>query len=56
MIQRESLLIKKIPDFYAKNSIPIDPNLHKPEKFEEFVNKRREIIFNTIKEVLKYQS
>lgn len=46
--------LKEQPDFYTRNFIPDDPQLHKPEKFEEFVNRRRDIIFNTIKEVLKY--
>jgi uncharacterized protein with ParB-like and HNH nuclease domain len=42
-------------EFYGRNFIPDDPQLHKPEKFEEFVNRRRDMIFTAIKEVLKYR-
>jgi len=48
--------IKIMPDFYEKNFIPSDSQLHKPDKFTEFVTKRRENIFDTIKEVLIYQN
>jgi len=47
--------IKIIPEFYERNFIPNDLSLHKPEKFKEFVDKRREMILCSIKEVLKYQ-
>lgn len=47
--------IKEQADFYDRNFICADPKLHKPEKFEQFVNERREIIFTTIKDVLQYQ-
>lgn len=42
------------PDFYERNFIHNDHLLHKPEKFEEFVNRRRDMMFSTIREVLKY--
>lgn len=42
------------PEFYERNFVPNNSQLHKPEKFEEFVNRRRDMIFDTIKEVLKY--
>lgn len=48
--------IKNMPNFYERNFIPPDPLLHKPEKFEEFVSRRRENIFNIVKEVLRYQN
>ena len=47
--------ISKMVNFYERNFIPFDSHLHKPEKFEEFITKRRETIFNTIQEVLIYQ-
>jgi len=46
--------IKIMPDFYKRHLIPEDSSLHEPKKFKEFVDKRRENIYNTIKEVLKY--
>jgi len=48
--------IKMMPNFYERNFIPSDPQLHKSDKFCEFVTKRRENIFNIIKEVLIYQN
>jgi len=47
---------KEQPNFYKRNFIPTDSELHKPEKFAQFVNKRRETIFTTIENVLKYQN
>jgi len=43
------------PDFYRRNFVLPSSKLHKPENFEQFVNERREMIFTTIKDVLKYQ-
>jgi len=48
--------IKIMPNFYERNFITTDNPLHKPEKFEEFLSRRREDIFDTIKQVLRYQS
>jgi len=48
--------IKMMPNFYERNFIPSDSQLYNPHKFNEFVTKRRENIFNTIKEVLIYQN
>jgi uncharacterized protein with ParB-like and HNH nuclease domain len=47
--------IAEQPEFFKRNFIPVDPELHKPEKFVEFVNKRREMIFETIKTLLVYR-
>lgn len=41
-------------DFYETNCIPRDFNLHKPENFEDFVKERRKLIFDSLKDVLKY--
>ena len=41
-------------DFYETNCIPTDSSLYKPENFEEFVKERRKLIFNSLKDVLKY--
>ncbi len=47
--------LKEQPDFYERNFIPIDIKLHKPEKFPEFVDIRRNMIFSTIKKILEYR-
>ncbi len=39
---------------FKRNFVPDNSRLHKPKKFEEFVNRRWDMIFDTIKEVLKY--
>ena len=43
------------PDFYERYLIPKDHRLHKPDNLKEFVDTRREMIFETIKKVLVYQ-
>lgn len=47
--------IKEQPNFYERNFIPPEIELHNPAKFEEFVRARRETMFDAIKGVLKYQ-
>ncbi|MCW4045222.1 MAG: DUF262 domain-containing protein [Candidatus Bathyarchaeota archaeon] len=47
--------IAEQPDFFRRNLIPTNPELHKPENFSEFVNTRREMIFNIIRNVLVYR-
>jgi len=42
-------------DFFKRNFIPEDSRLHRPENFEKFVNKRRDMIYEILKQVLKYQ-
>jgi uncharacterized protein with ParB-like and HNH nuclease domain len=46
--------VKDQPEFFTRNIIPPDPDLHKPEKFEDFVNRRRNGIFEIVKSVLIY--
>ena len=50
----EEELSKRDLNFYERNFIPTEPRLQQPENFEEFVEKRREIILDTIKKVLIY--
>ena len=47
--------LKEKPDFYERYLIPNEPRLHKPENFEDFVNKRRDGIFKTVKGILLYR-
>lgn len=47
--------LQERPDSYERYLIPSEPRLHKPENFEEFVNRRRDMLFDTIKRVLVYQ-
>jgi hypothetical protein len=42
------------PDFFQRNLIPNDPQLHQPENFPAFVSARRKLICDTLKEVLVY--
>jgi uncharacterized protein with ParB-like and HNH nuclease domain len=44
------------PDFFTRNLIPSDPSLHKPEKFEDFVNARKAMIFKIINDTLIYHT
>ncbi|HEX76882.1 MAG TPA: DUF262 domain-containing protein [Dehalococcoidia bacterium] len=48
-------ILRDKPDFFERYLIPKDRQLHKPDHFEEFVDARREMIFDTIKKVLVYQ-
>jgi hypothetical protein len=48
-------VIKDRPDFFERYLVPQSRRLHKPDHFEEFVNARREIIFETIMKVLVYR-
>lgn len=48
-------VVRDRPDFYERYLIPKDRRLHKPDNFEEFVDARRDMIFETIKKVLVYQ-
>ena len=43
------------PDFYKRNLISSDSRLHKPDNFKEFVEVRRDMMYETIKRVLVYQ-
>lgn len=42
-------------DFFNRNFIPEESRFHKPENFEKFVNRRREKIYEILKQVLQYQ-
>lgn len=46
---------KEQPDFYKRNLIPSDSRLHKPDNFKEFVEVRRDMIYETVKRALVYQ-
>ena len=46
---------KEQPDFYKRNLIPGDSRLHKPDNLKEFVEARRDMMFDTIKGILVYQ-
>lgn len=48
-------VLKDRPNFYERYLIPKDRRLHKPGRLDEFVKARRQMIFETIKEVLVYQ-
>ena len=50
---RDALKIQ--PEFYQRNLIPSDERLHNPESFKEFVETRRQLIFETVKRVLVYR-
>ncbi|MDA8405241.1 MAG: DUF262 domain-containing protein [Deltaproteobacteria bacterium] len=47
--------IKESPNFLEDNFIPTEPRLQDPDNFEEFVEKRRMLMLDTIREVLTYQ-
>lgn len=47
--------LRERPDFYERYLIPNNTRLHKPEKFEEFLDTRRGKIFETIRRTLVYQ-
>lgn len=42
-------------DFFERNLIPVSPRLHRPAKFEEFVDARRQMTYTAVKETLTYQ-
>ena len=42
------------PDFFERNFIPKNSRLHRPQNFEKFVEERREIIYDIIKQVMRY--
>ena len=48
------LALNQQNDFFERNFIPKDSQLHKPDKFETFVEERRTLIHETIKSVLVY--
>lgn len=47
--------LKQQPDFFKRNMIPTKSEYHKPDKFKDFVEARRAMILDTIKQVLSYQ-
>ncbi len=47
--------LKQQPDFLERNFVPTKTIYHKPDKFKEFVDARRALILDTIKNVLTYQ-
>ncbi|MCW3998883.1 MAG: DUF262 domain-containing protein [Candidatus Bathyarchaeota archaeon] len=47
--------IAEQPDFLKRNCIPENPELHKPENFERFVNTRRKMIYDIVREILVYR-
>lgn len=49
------LALKQQSEFYKRNLIPSDSRLHKPNSFKAFVKTRRDIMLNTIKQVLVYR-
>lgn len=46
--------VKDQPEFYTRNLIPVDPELHKPENFQKFVDGRRGAIFEIVNSTLVY--
>ena len=46
---------KDQPEFFTRNIVPSDPNLHKPENFVDFLNVRRKGIFEIVSSVLTYR-
>jgi hypothetical protein len=42
-------------DYLTRNTIPEDRRLHDPENFEDFVIERRKMIFEILKQILRYQ-
>jgi hypothetical protein len=49
------IAVKAQRDFFDRNSIPEASQLHKPDKFQDFVTLRRKALYNTILRVLLYQ-
>lgn len=47
--------LKQQPDFFKRNMIPTITELHRPDKFKDFVEGRRGMILDTMKNVLMYQ-
>ena len=47
--------VKAQKDFFDRNAIPHSSKLHKPEKFQDFITKRRKTLYDIIISVLKYQ-
>jgi hypothetical protein len=48
--------INEQEDYLARNMIPEDKRLLKPENFEDFILKRRKEIFDIVRQILNYQN
>jgi len=48
-------LLKKDPDFLKQHFIPLDPELWNVSRYENFLEKRREIIAAAFKDILSLE-